>query len=169
VANSIRSQEVPGSLQHNTPRIQIQWIVSVVLGSQPNFSLDTSLLFSLFAQTNIWQILFCFYFSLVCCAYRFMFRALWDGRKSLLTFHIFSRMIWERNSNIVDVEMKRCCREWKCQSAKMCSLKGDSTQKLKFCHHLLTLKLLQTWMSLFLLLNTKHFKEWLELWPHWLP
>jgi len=34
-------------------------------------------------------------------------------------------------------------------------LKGYSTQKWKFCHHLLTLKLLQTCMSFFLLLNTK--------------
>jgi len=35
------------------------------------------------------------------------------------------------------------------------SLKGYSTQKWKFCQHLLTLKLLQTYMSFFLLLNTK--------------
>jgi len=34
-------------------------------------------------------------------------------------------------------------------------LKGYSTQKLKFCHHLLTLKLFQTCMSFFLLLNTQ--------------
>jgi len=34
-------------------------------------------------------------------------------------------------------------------------LKGYSTQKWKFCHHLLTLKLFQTCMSFFLLLNTK--------------
>jgi len=35
------------------------------------------------------------------------------------------------------------------------SLKGYSTQKFKFCHQLLALKLLQTCMSLFLLQNTK--------------
>jgi len=35
------------------------------------------------------------------------------------------------------------------------TLKGYSTPKLKFCQHLLTLKLLQTCMSFFLLLNTK--------------
>jgi len=34
-------------------------------------------------------------------------------------------------------------------------LKGYPTQKGKFCHQLLTLKLLQTCMSFFLLLNTK--------------
>jgi len=34
-------------------------------------------------------------------------------------------------------------------------LKGYSTQKPKFCHHLLTLTLLQTCMSFFLLMNTK--------------
>jgi len=34
------------------------------------------------------------------------------------------------------------------------SLKGHSTQKLKFCHHLLILKMLQTCMSLFKMLQT---------------
>ncbi len=29
-------------------------------------------------------------------------------------------------------------------------------KKWKFCHHLLTLKLFQTWMSFFALLNTKY-------------
>jgi len=50
-------------------------------------------------------------------------------------------------------------------------LKGYSTQKWKFCHHLLTLKLLQTCMSLFLLLNTgRYFEERLEIGTiDWLP
>jgi len=37
----------------------------------------------------------------------------------------------------------------------MVFLKGYSTQKCKFCHHLLTLKLLQPCMIFFPLLNTK--------------
>jgi len=53
-------------------------------------------------------------------------------------------------------------------------LKGHSTLKWKFCHHLLTLKLLQTWMSFFLLLNTKGDilkNVWNQavVWHHWLP
>jgi len=35
------------------------------------------------------------------------------------------------------------------------TVKGHSTQKFKFCHHLLILKMLQTCMSFCLLLNTK--------------
>jgi len=38
-------------------------------------------------------------------------------------------------------------------SSNLLLLKGHSTQKYKFCHHLLTLKLLQTCVSFFLLLN----------------
>jgi len=45
------------------------------------------------------------------------------------------------------------------------------TQKLKFCHHSLTLKLLQTCMSFFLLLNTQEDWNWNQtiFWHHWLP
>jgi len=35
------------------------------------------------------------------------------------------------------------------------ALKGYSSPKWKVCHHLLTLKLLQTSLSFFLMLNTK--------------
>jgi len=48
------------------------------------------------------------------------------------------------------------------------------TQKLKFCHHSLTLKLLQTCMSFFLQLNTQEDilkNNWNQtvVWHHWLP
>jgi len=42
---------------------------------------------------------------------------------------------------------------------KISLLKGQFTQKGKFCHHLLTLMLFQTCMSFFLLLNTKVTKQ----------
>jgi len=53
-------------------------------------------------------------------------------------------------------------------------LKGYSTQNWKFCYYLLILKLLQTCMSFFLLLNTKEdvLKNDLNqtvVWHHWLP
>jgi len=51
------------------------------------------------------------------------------------------------------------------------SFKGILHPKIKFCHHLLTLKLFQTCMSFFLLLNPKEDiwkKDWNQtvVWHH---